>query len=70
MTDRHLGYLVVLDTTLHAEDSAHLLDLIARMRGVSSVKPIVQDMATEIAYERALRDLRAKLADVLWDTPK
>jgi hypothetical protein len=70
VTDRHLGYVVTLDAALHAEDSAHLLDLIARMRGVYSVKPIVQDMGTQIAYERALRDLRAKIADVLWDKPK
>jgi hypothetical protein len=70
MTDRHLGYLVTLDAAAHAEDSAHLLALIARMRGVSSVKPVVQDMHSEIAYERALRDLRTKIAAVLWDTPK
>jgi hypothetical protein len=70
VSDRHLGYLVTLDSALRAEDSAHLLDLIARMRGVTSVKPVVQDMKTEIAYERALRDLREKIADVLWEKPK
>lgn len=67
MSDRHLGYVVTLDATLKDEDSAHLLDLIGRMRGVTSIKSIVQDMGTEIAYERALRDLRGKIAAVLWE---
>lgn len=70
MSDQHVGYVVTLDAAMPAEDSAHLIDLIARLRGVTSVNPIVRDLNTELAYERALRDLRGKVAAVLWDIPR
>lgn len=66
MTDRHIAYVVTLERATRADDSQHLLDLIARMRGVASVEPVVQNGATEAAYQRALHDLRGQVAAVLW----
>lgn len=66
MTDRHIAYVVVLDITTRADDSQHLLDLIRRMKGVYSVEPLVQDSGSEVAHQRALRDLREQVAAVLW----
>lgn len=66
MTDRHIAYLVILDRPMREDDSQHLVDLIGRMKGVSSVAPVAQDVTTEVAYQRALADLRTKVAAVLW----
>lgn len=66
MTDRHIAYVVTLDRATRADDSKHLIDLIGRMKGVVSVEPVVQNGATEAAYQRALHELREQVAGVLW----
>ena len=66
MTDRHIGFIVTLEETLRADDAQHIIEAIRQLRNVASVVPIKQDMNSEIAHERALRDLREQLRDIVW----
>jgi hypothetical protein len=70
MTDRHIAYVVTLDHAVRADVSQHLIDLISRLNGVVSVEPVVQNGATEAAYQRALAEIRGQVAEVLWPTKK
>lgn len=69
MTDRHIAYSLVLDVTMRSDDAQPLLDLIRRLKGVYSVEPVIQDMGTEVAYERARHDLREQIGAVLYPPP-
>lgn len=65
MTDKHAGYLVILDKDLREDDAQKILDAILMVKGVQEVTPVVSDPITAIANCRAKRELANKLVDVM-----
>lgn len=52
MTDRHSGYLVVLDQDIREDDAEATLTALRMVRGVLSVEPVVSDIQQVIAERR------------------
>lgn len=65
MSDNYNAVVVVFESDISDEGIETLLDTIKFLRYVLSVTPNVSDINSHIAYERARRDLRDKLWDVL-----
>lgn len=63
MTDRHAGYIVVLEENIREDDAEHVINALRMVRGVQSVEPIVADHATQIALARARGELQRRLLD-------
>lgn len=61
MSDRHIGYVVVLDTALRDDDSAEIIKAIRLLRGVVSVQPVVRDPHDMINRSQAVHELKQKL---------
>jgi hypothetical protein len=70
MSDRHAGYVVVLEEPLHEEDSERVIAAISLLKGVVSVKPIVDSFEVQLAYDKAKHDIGVKLfqelKNILW----
>jgi hypothetical protein len=66
VTDRHAGYVVVLDHDIREDDAETILSAIRMVKGVQDVVPIVSDFAVHIAESRA----RTEYAQVLMDSIK
>lgn len=67
MSDRHSGYIVVLENDVRDDDSEAWQNAIRMMKGVVSVKPIVADIQSTIAKERAKRGVVEKVYALLKD---
>ena len=65
MTDRYHSIGVVLKKDIRDDDAQCVLDAIKMIKGVLSVKPYVSDFDTNMAEERAKRELSDKLWKVL-----
>lgn len=65
MTDRYHSISVVLEKDIRDDDAQCILDAIGMIKGVLSVKPHISDVMTNMAEERARRDLSQKLWKVL-----
>lgn len=65
MTDRHCGYVVVLDKDVRADDSQAVIDAIMMIRGVIDVRPVVSDPVTHSAEVRVRRELQLKILELL-----
>jgi nitrate reductase NapAB chaperone NapD len=61
MTDRHAGYVVVLDDSLREDDAQATLNALRQIKGVIAVEPVVDDAHAVIARNRAYHDLEARL---------
>jgi hypothetical protein len=69
MTDRHAGYIVVLERDIREDDAEHVINALRMTKGVLIVEPIVTDTELHIAESRALAAWREKLHDVLYGQP-
>ena len=67
MTDRHAGYVVVLDKNLREDDAQPILDAIRMIKGVVSVVPERGDAQLAIAEQRAIRRLYEKMREIETD---
>lgn len=65
MTDRVNRLTVVLEEDFRDDDIDQILGAIRLMRGVLAVEPHVADTADFLAQERARRDLREKILDLV-----
>lgn len=70
MTDRHDGYLVILEDSIREDDAEELVKLLRNIRGVLTVKPVVGGLELMMATERARSDLETKLWKVLHEEVK
>ena len=43
MTDRHAGYVVVLDQSIREDDAKPTITALSQVKGVISVEPVVDD---------------------------
>jgi hypothetical protein len=66
MTDRYNALTIVLEKNMREDDAEGLIQALQMMRGVASVTPIVADVQSHIAYERARNDLRSRVTDFLY----
>jgi len=66
MTDRYHSLTVVLEKDTRDDDSECIIKAIQTIKGVLSVKPHVADLNTNMAEDRAKRDLGKKLWEVLY----
>jgi hypothetical protein len=70
MSDTHAGYVVVLEEPLHEEDSERVVAAISLLKGVVSVKPVVDSFELQLAYDKAKHEIGMKLFQelkkVLW----
>jgi hypothetical protein len=65
MTDRHSGYVIVLDQDIREDDAEQLVQLFKNIKGVVKVAPVKSDASLQIAKERAVYELSEKLWKVL-----
>lgn len=62
MTDRHHGYIVVLEQDLRSDDAEATLNAIRQIKGVISVEPVVTEVADHMARAR----VRDEMAHSIW----
>lgn len=65
MTDRIHSLTVVLEQNIREDDVQGLIDAIARLRHVLSVRPHVANIETHMAEERARTILTHKILEAL-----
>ena len=65
MTDRYCALTVVLDETIRKDDAQKVLAAIRMVKGVVEVRPVVASPEAYWARATALRELKAKLWDIL-----
>jgi len=66
MTDRHAGFVVVLEEDLRADLAIDTLNAIRQIKGVIDVTPIVSSGDLHIAQARAQREIEGKILRVLY----
>lgn len=66
MTDRVHSLVVVLAHDQRTDDVESLVQAIRQLRGVISVKPVVSDIASHMAEQRAIHELGEKIWKVLY----
>ena len=57
MTDRHAGYIVVLDTDLREDDAEPVLAALRMVKGVLSVEPLTSGWEVHVAEDRVRFEL-------------
>jgi len=68
MTDRHSGYVVVLEEDLRSDDAEATLTALRMTKGVLTVEPIIASLAGKgIIEERVRAAIRAKVVALLRD---
>lgn len=65
MTDRHMGYVVVLTKDIREDDAEAVIAALKMIKGVLTVKPITGDMATMVIESRMKNELRDRLYQVI-----
>jgi hypothetical protein len=65
VTDRLNGFYVVLERDIRTDDVEPLLDAVRCLRGVLSVRPNVANWESQVAEDRAKRELVTKIYEVL-----
>lgn len=63
---RTIAFVVVLEDSLNAEDKDTAVSLLKMIRGVASVRPVLEDMDSVLARDRATMDIRKDIMDVLF----
>lgn len=61
MTDRLIAFTVTLQKPIREDDAEHIIAAIKMIKGVSQVVPVVSDINTHYAFERAYRILRKRV---------
>lgn len=70
MADRVHSLTVVLEADQRIDDAEPLIAAIKHLRGVLDVRPVVADVMSLMAEERAKRELGQKLWEVLYPSRK
>lgn len=65
MTDRHRGYVVVLENDIREDDAEAVINAMRMIKGVLTVKPIIADAASMIERERVKVEYNLKLHEAL-----
>jgi hypothetical protein len=70
MTDRHGGYVVILEHNIREDDAQATMAALTQIKGVMSVEPIKADINITLAEGRAKAKLVRKLYDFVADFAK
>ena len=65
MTDRHSGYLIVLEHDIREDDVTDVITALKQIRGVIGVEPIISGPDIQIAQMRADTTWRQRLIGLL-----
>jgi len=65
MTDRYHSLTVVLDRDIRTDDAETTINAIKMIKNVLSVKGIVSNVDSNMAYSRAKHELTSKIWDIL-----
>ena len=65
MTDRLVGVVVTFHEDMRVDDAQPLIDAMRLIRGVVDVSPVVSDVVSRMAEQRAKRQLSEKLLEAL-----
>lgn len=68
MTDRHSGYLVTLEADVREDDAERIRDALGMVKGVLTVEPVLADIGTQIAQQRAEQTIRVQIGNILYPT--
>ena len=66
MTDRHSGYIVVLDNDIREDDAEATVNALRQIKGVLTVKPITADPAQVIAASRIRVEIATAVMNALF----
>ena len=66
MTDKHIGYVVTLDSAIHEDDSEFIINAIKAIKHVINVKPVVRDVYKEINETKTKYDLWKKIYEIFY----
>ena len=66
MTNRHSGYVVVLEKDIREDDAESIINAIRMVKGVLDVKPVIGGADVLIAQVRAESAFRDKLVDTFF----
>ena len=61
MSEHHSGFVVTLDHSITTEASDRIVDALHLIKGVISVKPIVDSVEMDMARERARQEIGDEL---------
>ena len=65
MTDRHIGFTVVLDKEIRSDDAEFIKNAIAAIKHVVEVTPVVEDPSVFITKRQVRYELEQKLLEAL-----
>jgi hypothetical protein len=65
MTDRHSGYVVVLEKDIREDDAEGIINAIKMVKGVLTVKPVEATVGFVIERERVKAEYANKLHDAI-----
>lgn len=63
---RTIAFVVALEDSLNEEDMDRIVSLLKMIRGVASVRPVLEDMDSVLARDRATMDIRKDILAVLF----
>ena len=66
MTDRFYALTVVLEKDIREDDAEHIINAIRMIKGVIDVEGNITTPETWMAEERARRELRQKLIEIIY----
>lgn len=70
MTDRHAGYVVVLDENIREDDAQVIIDALKMIKGVKTVVPVISTPELAIATSRQRQRVREKLIELIHQLDK
>lgn len=65
MTERHVAYTVTLTKPIREDDAQRIIEAIEMIKGVRKVVPVVADINTHLAFERAYQVIYKKVFKAL-----
>jgi hypothetical protein len=65
VAERVIALVVVLEDTINGEEAEDTVRLLSRIRNVSSVRVVPEDITSAIARDRARTELKGQIMDVL-----
>lgn len=63
MTDRHAGYIIVLEKDIRKDDAQAVIEALKMVRHVASVEPIISTIGHHIAVSRFRVETATKFLD-------
>lgn len=64
MTDRHAGYIVVLDEVIREDDAENIINAIKMIKGVIEVEPVIDNSDIQMAKLHARNEIINKLFEL------